>query len=270
MQPRRYYFLSLSLAHRRRGYLPVIAGVIAMNTKICARCGLEKELSEFYVNSHNKDGLHSYCKTCNKEKAAAYMKTYMKTDKGKAALSRAIKDVDRGYYRFGKGAIPIFAKEHKKEEYLSSLTAESLEKWWHGQADNCSYCGISLDEYLGLRDFILSYKGGNFEINKFKRFYRSQKHQSIRWLTIDRINNNRGYEIENIAEACWICNSLKSDFFDGEQIRLIGADIIVKLKSGIRQRENITTLSTRTGNSAAHHCQPFMRGVRLNVPEDYG
>ena len=67
---------------------------------------------EFHKSSLNKDGLHSYCKTCNKEKAAAYLKT----DKGKVALRRAIdKAQDRGYYRYGKGAIPILRQGAEKK-----------------------------------------------------------------------------------------------------------------------------------------------------------
>jgi hypothetical protein len=205
-----------------------------MNTKICAQCGVEKPVSEFYKNSRSKDSLHSYCKKCNKEKAAAYRKT----DKGKAALGRAIgKAQDRGYYRYGKGAIPILRQGAVKRGLSFDLTAESLENWWHSRPDNCFYYDINLDEYLEIRDFILSYKGRNFEINKFKRFYRSPKFQKIRWMTIDRIHNDKGYEIENIAKACWLCNSLKSDFFDGDQMRLIAPRIMAKLKIEIEKEK---------------------------------
>lgn len=201
-----------------------------MNTKICARCGEKKPVSEFHRNSRSKDSLHSYCRTCNKKKAAAHLKT----DKGKIALTIAVnKAQDRGYYRFGKGAIPILRQGAQKRGVGFELTAESLENWWQSQPDTCSYCGINLDEYQKIRDFILSYKGNNFEIQKFKRFYRNPKHQGIRWMTIDRIHNDKGYEPENMCKACWICNSLKNDFFDSDQMRLIATKIISKLKSEI-------------------------------------
>src|SRR4030042_4201327 len=149
-----------------------------MNTKLCVRCNLEKPVSDFHQNFRNKDGFHSYCKKCNKEKAAAHLKT----DKGKAAHSRAIgKAQDRGYYRYGKGAIPILRQGAQKRGVAFELTAESLENWWKSQPNSCFYCGINLEEYKNIRDFILSYKGNNFEIKKFMRFYRSSKHQGIRW-----------------------------------------------------------------------------------------
>jgi hypothetical protein len=209
-----------------------------MKTKICARCAVVKPDTEFHRNSSNKDGLHSYCKTCNKEKAAAHLKT----DKGKVANSRAItKAQNKGYYRYGKGAIPILLQGATKRGIFFNLTAELLETWWKSQPDVCLYCGISLDEYLKIRDFIIAYEGSNFEVNKFKKFYRSPKHQAIRWMTIDRIHNEEGYKVENIAKACWICNSLKSDFFDGDQMKLIAPKMIEKLKSEIEKIKGMTT-----------------------------
>jgi ribosomal protein L44E len=205
-----------------------------MNTKICAKCGAEKPISEFHKNSRSKDGLHSYCKECNKENFAQYLKT----DKGKAAHSEAIaRKTDEGYYRYGKGAIPILRQGAEKRGVSFNLTADILEEWWHRQPDICYYCGLTIDEYLEIRDFIIAYDGNNFEISKFKRFYRSPKHQSIRWMTIDRVCNDKGYELKNIVKSCWICNSLKNDFFDAEQIKTITPQIIKKLNSEIEKEK---------------------------------
>lgn len=202
----------------------------AMNTKVCARCGEEKLISEFHRNANSKDGLHSYCKSCNKEKAAAHLKS----DKGKAALKKALsRAADKGYYRYGKGAIPILQQGAKKRGIDFDLTTESLEAWWHNTPDRCFYCGITIEEYLEIRDFIVNYTGDNFEIAKFKRFYRNPKHQVIRWMTIDRRKNDSGYSVSNIVKSCWICNSLKNDFFDDKQMSSISPTIISKLKGEI-------------------------------------
>lgn len=206
-----------------------------MNTKTCARCNQAKPLSDYHRNSRNKDGLHSYCKACNKEKAAAHLKT----PKGKASLKKALsRATDKGYYRYGKGAIPIIQQGAKKRGIPCNLTPESLESWWHSVPDSCFYCGIQIDVYLEVKDFIVNYSGGNFEINKFKRFYRSPKHQAIKWMTIDRVKNDLGYQLDNIVKSCWICNSLKSDFFDGEQMKLIAPEIIQKLRDKIAEERN--------------------------------
>ena len=56
-------------------------------------------------------------------------------------------------------------------------------------------------------------------------------------MTIDRINNNKGYEMANIAKSCWICNSLKNDFFEGYHMKIIAREIIAKLKSEISKEK---------------------------------
>ncbi len=154
------------------------------------------------------------------------------------ALKRALtKAADAGYYRFGKGAIPILKQGAKKRGVDYKLTAESLEHWWHSHPDVCYYCGKTIDEYIEIRDFIIVYSGNNFEISKFKRFYRSPKHKGIRWMTIDRVDNSIGYDQSNMVKSCWICNSLKSDFVDGEQMKLLAPQIISKLESEIKNEK---------------------------------
>jgi len=44
--------------------------------KKCYRCGLEKPKTEFNRNHQNLDGLGSYCKRCNAERAREYRKRY--------------------------------------------------------------------------------------------------------------------------------------------------------------------------------------------------
>ena len=43
-----------------------------VTTKVCARCGKEKPLSEFYVDSQSKDGRNSWCKDCHKKYGREY------------------------------------------------------------------------------------------------------------------------------------------------------------------------------------------------------
>lgn len=52
-------------------------------------------------------------------------------------------------------------------------------------------------------------------------------------MTIDRKQNDQGYELKNIVKSCWICNSLKNDFFEGDQMKFIAPQLISKLKHEI-------------------------------------
>jgi hypothetical protein len=212
--------------------------------KICASCHIAKPKSEFHKNSRSKDGLHSYCRACNKaktskhlksQKGIKYLQNYYKTDKGKKIIRNAVeKKRAQGYYRFGKGALPILKQGAKKRGITFSLSIGELEEWWKKTPDICYYCNTGIDEHKRLRDYILEYRGENFEIRKFKRFYRSSKHKRIDWLTLDRMNNELGYTIGNLVKSCWICNSLKSDFFTEKQMRIISPEIIKKLISEIQ------------------------------------
>jgi hypothetical protein len=222
--------------------------------KRCTKCHELKEESQFPKNRRSSDGLGSWCKSCVSRNSAAYFKTerghealrkaqtrYFSSEKGKSALKRGIKkQTEAGYYRFGKGAIPILRQGAKARGISFELTAETLEAWWHSVPDSCVYCGISIEEYKKLRDFILGYTGDNSTIKRFLRFYRSPKHAAINWMTIDRINNGIGYKISNIVKCCWFCNSLKSDFFTPEEIRKFSPAIMEGLKKVISQTNELS------------------------------
>ena len=47
-----------------------------MQTKLCPRCGIEKNTSEFYYSSTRKGRFSCYCKECGKKKAREDRKKY--------------------------------------------------------------------------------------------------------------------------------------------------------------------------------------------------
>lgn len=159
-------------------------------------------------------------------------KAYYGTEKGKSTVKKnAKKQNDEGYFRFGKGAIAVLKQGATRRGIVFGLTAESLESWWRSTPDHYVYCGISIADYLNLRDAFLTYEGSDWEIKKFSRFYLSPKHKAIRWMTIDRVENEQGYEINNMVKCCWICNSIKSNFFTAEHMRLLAPALIDRLLS---------------------------------------
>ena len=75
-----------------------------MSSKKCTKCGIQKDLSEFYKRPERKSGYHSSCKKCsmkrnekwrqnNKEKAYSYNKKW----KAANETSRKEKDADTRY-----------------------------------------------------------------------------------------------------------------------------------------------------------------------------
>jgi hypothetical protein len=194
--------------------------------KRCSKCQCEKPPEDFPKNKLTKDGRGSWCRVC----CAAYFKTA----KGKAALACAVKRQQAaGYYRFGKGAIPILKQGAKARGIAFSLTAESLEAWWRQVPDACSYCGITTEGYKSLRDFVVSYDGTDYEILKFRRVFKSSKHAAINWLTLDRTDNSRGYELDNLVKCCWFCNSIKGSLLTPLDMKMIAKNLIQRLQQRI-------------------------------------
>jgi hypothetical protein len=109
----------------------------------------------------------------------------------------------------------------------------SLDNWWRQTPDICAYCGSSTIEFIQLRDYVNAYAGSDYEITKFRRVFRSSKHAAIRWLTLDRVDNSRGYELGNLVKCCWFCNSIKGSLLTHSDMLLVGRSIIERLSTRI-------------------------------------
>jgi len=205
---------------------PVATGFRACPMKRCTKCGATKPLNDFPANKLTRDGKGSWCKACISANTAAYLKT----DRGKQTQK---KQQAAGYYRFGKGAIPILRQNALARGLTFELTADTFERWWHETPDRCVYCGITIQEFIRLRDFIVTYAGTNYEISKFKRVFKSPKHAAINWLTLDRMDNARGYEMDNLVKSCWFCNSIKGSILSHADMLMIAAGIIQRLQAHV-------------------------------------
>ena len=200
-------------------------------TKTCRACNQNLPAAAFSINKRNSDGLQSYCKECNKAKQRAYHKT----PKGRETLARgAAKQKATGYNIFGKGAITKLQQSAANRNLTCHLTQQTLAAWWHSTPDTCHYCYSTIDEYLSLRDQLLAYTGFDHEVLKFGRFFRSPKHVAIQHMTIDRRDNSGGYELDNIVKSCWICNSLKNDFWTEAQMQGLAPPMIADLQNRLR------------------------------------
>jgi hypothetical protein len=52
-------------------------------------------------------------------------------------------------------------------------------------------------------------------------------------LTIDRANNERGYDLGNLVKACWICNSVKGHFLTSHEMKTVGQRIRDEIEAGL-------------------------------------
>ena len=79
-----------------------------MDMKICSKCGLLKEITEFYKDQRAKDCHRGSCKTCE----SLQKKTYTEINKEKLKLSWKI------YNETHKAEIKLYAETHKIEKAL--------------------------------------------------------------------------------------------------------------------------------------------------------
>lgn len=192
-------------------------------SKKCSNCLKMLDDSMFSKNLRNKDGLHSYCKTCNALKAKQYNKKHPEAQKKSLEKQKQM-----GYFKYGYGAWSNMKRSAEKRGIIFLLTIEELESWWLMTEQKCHYCGNPIDRFIDVRNYIKEYTGTNrliYEIQnrvfKQKRFYR------IEDFTIDRKNSFDGYTLNNIVKSCWICNSIKSNNVDEETMKDIGKQIYI-------------------------------------------
>ena len=61
--------------------------------------------------------------------------------------------------------------------------------------------------------------------SKKRKFPEKPHGKPRRFLEVDRLNNDNGYEKSNCVLACYPCNNAKSDVFDESEFRIIGKAI---------------------------------------------
>jgi hypothetical protein len=82
-----------------------------------------------------------------------------------------------------------------------TFTREEFSQWFEEQtALSCRYCRVpeGIIPVLGLK---------------------TQMGHDLKYLGIDRINNDKGYEMGNIALCCYACNKVKGNVFSDDEMR---------------------------------------------------
>lgn len=170
--------------------------------KICNKCGKEKDISLFHKY---KVGNKVYFRgTCNECWHGQIVKL-----KSEYSYKNPI------YFFFSLRAAAI------KRNLEFSITKNDFVEWWQNQKRRCFYCKRYFDDIQLDGD----------RLNK-----------RLRRLTVDRVVNKLGYTINNIVLCCYRCNSIKSDYFNKDEMLKIG-EIINNKFSGkndkLRGKENL-------------------------------
>ena len=116
---------------------------------------------------------------------------------------------ESGYYVCGKGAVSRMACLARKEGVSCTVTASELTRWWKDTPDVCHYCRGGCGDFVRVKNFVLGYRGSDYEIYKFRKIFRCSTHRKTTRMALCRADTSQGYDLPNFRKACWFCTSVK-------------------------------------------------------------
>ena len=161
--------------------------------KRCSKCGKTKPTSDFRLRPSRKSGLQSQCKLCEKEYRDAHKGSYFDYYK-----QRRKDSPNSAIYNRLWAALKRFPTENP-------VTKEELVEIWDTQKGKCALSGIEM---------VWQGSGGKAEYNS---------------LSLDRIDNGKGYTKDNVRWICHCVNSFKGRMTDMQMYEVIEALIINRI-----------------------------------------
>jgi hypothetical protein len=119
------------------------------------------------------------------------------------------------------GVLGVIKSSAKARGIEFSLESSWFVAWWAEQPESCCYCGISIQDFVELRKRIVSASADEFPEAKYKKFFYRAATLKVSRMTIERRDNSLGYSPSNIAKCCSLCNSLKGELFDEEEMLVV-------------------------------------------------
>jgi endogenous inhibitor of DNA gyrase (YacG/DUF329 family) len=157
-----------------------------MTNKVCLIC--KKEFKQSQMGNS-----HSYCSENCKRLAINLA----------GAKSYHIHKTERDKWFFSSIGIYYLTRTRAKNRDIEfNITKEDFINWYDNQNKKCIYCDRTEEQ--------------------IKSSPRMGKDRTERRLSIDRLDNNKGYEMGNIGLACKKCNMIKSSEFTYEEMLEIG------------------------------------------------
>lgn len=180
-----------------------------MNTKVCKKCNTEKEFSYFTLTKRGKYGYHSICKECCNKSQVLYRK---KDPKKWSNIAKKYRNENKEHYnKYDK----LYRNDYIKtiEGYASRL--------FSGSRNRAIKKGLEFNitsNWVKEKLSLMKCEATNFDltiVNDIDGRVNPLKP------TLDRIDNNKGYTIDNTRVTCWWWNVMKQDWSDDTIINLI-------------------------------------------------
>ena len=161
-----------------------------MKTKICSKCNVEKNLSDFGKDKYSKDSYTSACKTCRNKQRQSWAKR--NPDKVRATIER--RKIKPGYHKHHAEYNVEWRLKNPEKSLLTRVKRRCREKEIEC---NLQLKDIKIPEFcpvLGI-PIIIDYE---------------HKH-SDNSASVDRIDNTKGYVNSNICIISLRANRIKND-----------------------------------------------------------
>jgi hypothetical protein len=168
-----------------------------METKVCSKCGIEKNICEFYKDNGKKDGLTPNCKICVNNRVKIY-----------------------------KEKNPNKIKQSKKKEYLKNIEKyRNHQKKWRNE--NPDY----------MLNFLKIYYVENKEqlLEKQKKYYESNKNSIIK-RNQEYVKNNQEKTLKNQKEYQGRNREKLQEYLNQYKKKRRQTDIIFKLRENLSHR----------------------------------
>ncbi len=171
--------------------------------KRCTKCRRVKPAASFHRAPNAVSGLASHCKTCRSAKAKT---EYDKTRGGR-----------RGWVALRNSA--------KYRDLPFAITLDEYKTWWAETPDVCRYCGADFPTFAARRELILT----DDRLHWLREVFANPNHAAIRGLSVDRRDPRRGYTLDNICKACWLCNYVKGAIITEHLMARIAEDLVYQI-----------------------------------------
>lgn len=155
--------------------------------KKCTKCKVEKEESNFYFDK-SVQKFSSWCKECRKWASRRYChanREKLRISEAKYRLNNRERcnSWNRKFHDTPRGKFHIYKNTAKKRGIIFELSYEDFLKFFD---QNCHYCGDKIVDYGGVG--------------------------------IDRVDNTKGYTLDNVVPCCRPCNVAKLDYTAEEYV----------------------------------------------------
>lgn len=160
--------------------------------KICGDCHLSKAIGSYGKDNSRSDKLRNVCKPCDLVRSRKYSKNKSKSQIQRDRLRRKEwrkknpakqSDYSKRYYSSLNGRFIRSKHVALKQGKVWTLSVSSYKKLI---AQSCEYCGYSLP---------------------------------VTGSGLDRLDNSKGYTLNNVTPCCTICNLTRRDQFTPDEMR---------------------------------------------------